>query len=276
MTPQYRIALRAYPANYRREHGDELVQTAMELHPNGWSPRESVALLATGLRTRARLATGGSGRQAAASGVRLALLLTYITTLASTVVSRIGLTPNVTVVGTTAFLLAPIIPIAVLTRSTRWPAALLITVFEAVSQVEVFRYPLLGLAGYRLTVVTSVGIVVAIAWWLALKGDGRRAASPLATMALLVAVFVTTVVDQHRFLGPLTVVVGLVAIGICVMVLDPRPLVAGSVLCLIIFVTLAPIWAIGRRPVLLVGLGITVSLLALSRRSARRLEATPL
>jgi hypothetical protein len=276
MTPKYRLALRAFPAGYRLEHGDELVQTATDLHPNGWSPRESAALMSTGLRTRARLATGGSAQQATASGIRLALLLTYIMTLVFRVVSRLGSAPHITLDGTTAFLLAPIIPIAVLTRTTRWPAALLITAFEMLSLMDQFRHQILGIAGYLLTAVTSTGVVVLLAWWLALRGDGRRAASPLATIALTVVISITTLVDQHRFLGPLTVVLGLVGIGVCVMLLDPRPLIAGSVFCLIIFASEAPMWAMGQRRVLIVGLVITTGLLALSRRSARRLETSPL
>ncbi len=67
-----RLLLRAYPARYRRERGEEILGTALESVPPGrnWpAPREAGGLILGGLRPRAaqgrREGTAASLRQAA-------------------------------------------------------------------------------------------------------------------------------------------------------------------------------------------------------------------
>jgi hypothetical protein len=70
----YRSLLRAYPAWYRRERGDEMLDTLLATTPDGrtWpAPRDAAALILGGLRVRAGL----DRRLPAAASLRLAALL---------------------------------------------------------------------------------------------------------------------------------------------------------------------------------------------------------
>jgi hypothetical protein len=69
-----RLLLRAYPAGYRRDRGQEIAGTLLEATPAGrdWPlPRESGALIMAGLRARA----AANGRLGTQAGLRLAALL---------------------------------------------------------------------------------------------------------------------------------------------------------------------------------------------------------
>jgi hypothetical protein len=68
------LLLRAYPAGYRRDHGEEIAGTLLEATPAGrdWPlPRESRALIMAGLRARA----AANGRLGTRAGLRQAALL---------------------------------------------------------------------------------------------------------------------------------------------------------------------------------------------------------
>lgn len=70
----YHWLLRAYPAWYRRERGDEMLDTLLAATPDGrtWpAPRDAAALILGGLRVRAGL----DRRLPAAASLRLAVLL---------------------------------------------------------------------------------------------------------------------------------------------------------------------------------------------------------
>jgi hypothetical protein len=89
-----RWLLRAYPAWYRRERGDEMVATLLEASAPGrrWpSARDTRALLIGGLRVRAaqnrRLTTAASLRLAAQLGAALALLWLIAINLTSDLLS---------------------------------------------------------------------------------------------------------------------------------------------------------------------------------------------
>jgi hypothetical protein len=77
-----RLALLAYPAEYRAASGEELAGTALELA--GRSTRSQLAellgLVAGGVRERGRRATGGCARLAWSDGLRFAALLLLLVT----------------------------------------------------------------------------------------------------------------------------------------------------------------------------------------------------
>ena len=60
----YRLALRAYPASYRRERGDEILATLDEMQAGSPrpSPRQVASLTMSGVRERGARTTGGSHR----------------------------------------------------------------------------------------------------------------------------------------------------------------------------------------------------------------------
>ena len=75
-----RRLLRAYPARYRRERGEEILGTLLDDSPPGrrWpSPRDARALIMGGLRVRAGL----NQPQATAAGIRLGMMLGAALTL---------------------------------------------------------------------------------------------------------------------------------------------------------------------------------------------------
>ncbi len=51
----YRWVIRTYPPYYRRQHGPELIETALELNGGRWSARESRSFLVQGLALSARI-----------------------------------------------------------------------------------------------------------------------------------------------------------------------------------------------------------------------------
>ncbi len=231
----YRLSMLAYPASYRQASGAEIVDTANELAGGRWSARQSGALLAEGLRTRARQSTGASPGQAWASGIALALALTYIAWFATNVMLYSGYSDAVPVSPSPwRDLLVAGLPLAALTVTTRWPTVLLIAA------------PLgLLLVGYRDTDAGSVPWPVIIVGWIpaiilagvaAAVGDGRRALSPVWAIGILGAV-----VAIGWYQSPMAALeaagwvqlMALPLVGIAVVWLDPRPLAAASALWLI-------------------------------------------
>jgi len=73
----YRLALRTWPSAYRRDHGDELVSTALELRNGQFSSYEFASLALNGLGARQTQATGDDPRLIWDGSVRLGLLLMF-------------------------------------------------------------------------------------------------------------------------------------------------------------------------------------------------------
>lgn len=81
-----RVAMRTYPKSYRVDHGDEMVDTALDLGGGHARWREVCGLVAGGVRTRSLQATSGSRRATWLSGVRIALYLSLASIVAEVVV----------------------------------------------------------------------------------------------------------------------------------------------------------------------------------------------
>lgn len=230
----YRLSMLAYPGPYRRAHGPEIVDTANELADGRWSARQSGALVAEGLRTRARLSTGGSAAQAWASGIALALALTHLASFAIVVILYYGRS-DVTLVEPSPWrdLLITGIPLAALTVTTRWPMVVLIA---APLGPLLFGHPDDGSwsVPWPLILVTQVPVVV-LACVVSVVGDGRRALAPVRAIGLLGALLASGWLLSLEAAVATTVWVELVALslaGIAVVRLDPRPLAAASALWL--------------------------------------------
>ena len=122
----YRVVARAYPTDYWREHGEEIIDTANELHNDEWSFRESRQLLASGLRTRSLEATGGSVKQVWISGLTIALFFIVLQFATAQVVSVLGgvdyTTPGQPVWAEVGALVA----LFAFSISTRWPSMALV------------------------------------------------------------------------------------------------------------------------------------------------------
>ncbi len=231
----YRVAILAYPAPYRRANGPEIVDTANELAGGRWSARQSRALLVEGLRTRARLATGGSPRQAWASGIGLAVALSHLASFAMVIVVYSG--------GSDVVLVSPSpwrdvlitgLPLAALSLTTRWPTALIVAAPVGLLLIG----PLAdGSSSVPWSfVVAARGSVVVLACVVSAVGDGRRALSPVWALGLLGAVVIVGRVASVPAAVGATGWVQLVMLplaGLAVVRLDPRPLAVASALWLI-------------------------------------------
>ena len=233
---RYRIVMRAYPDDYRRRHGDELVDTANELSSRRWSFRQSRSLLIEGLRTRAWIASDGSSSGIWASGIGLAFALWFLMGAARPIAYLLGATGDVTHLGQSAWALMALalVPLAVLTTTTKWPAVLVIAASAIIQLGNAVRSEW-DIIGHHPIAVGLSGVVVAVApaWWMASRGKGRRALSPRAALLLLLALAVGVSYAENSpnlvavYLG---VFIGLPIVGLLLVTIDPRLLIAASVL----------------------------------------------
>lgn len=274
MTTGYSIVMRAYPKAYRAEHGDELVTTANELE-DGWSFRQSWSLLAEGLRTRTRLAAGGSPKEVWASGVAFgigALQLFWFTFVLLT-------NFNIDVDGTEFLpprsmtqLVVVAIPLVAMTISTRWPTAVvsipaIIAAFVVASRSS-DQYMLTG--GLVQVVALSTLLV-----WLASRTSGPRAFSPIVAIATIgVLVAGSTVFGTFLFVSPAIFALALLVFGLALATVDPRHLIVVSTILLFLVIAWTAELLNGRSPddaiLPLIGTPLLVGFILLARFGTRR------
>ena len=160
-----RLLLRAYPATYRRDRGEEIIGTLLEATPEGraWPLARDVAGLAVGgLRARAAL----NGQRATAENMRVAVLTGVSAYLAFAAAS--GLVFAVTTWITPS------------QGSSAFPAPWVQTLVTAVAVLAVAAVWLIGKPLLRLTAITAA----VVAWSLAFPG-GRNDLAALVSLAML-------------------------------------------------------------------------------------------
>lgn len=128
---RYRWVLHAYPKEYREAVGGELVYTANELSGGKWSPRQSLGLLAGGLRTRERIANNGDWLLSAARGLGLALVIQTLSggLALGLIAAGVDAAPGWELVGGIqpwAVAVLGVFVVALLVRSTQRPTLLLV------------------------------------------------------------------------------------------------------------------------------------------------------
>lgn len=278
MSTSYRLVMLAYPAEYRSEHGAELVDTAVEMHPDGWSFRQSRSLLIGGLRTRASLATNNDPKQAWAAGLRLALWLRFAMAGSVLISYKLGATGDISYQDGAEWTQVGImlLPVFLMMFTTRWPLALAGTLLAAN-----FVYRSLTMPYGDLSLALPAAIAVCLAFWcLATLGDGRRVVRPFRGL-LALAGFVALPLAMNRHGGELmsiTLVLVLPSIGILLLRVDPRPFIAATFIFLWSMLTgfyfmwgaSVATWQIVASFAIPIGLSIT--LLLLSRHGANRLQ----
>ncbi len=285
--PRYRLALRAYPKDYRNEYGDEVVDTANELTDDRWSPRQARSLVASGLRTRARLASAGTSRGLWVDGVGLALILWLLLVSVPILAYAIGITGEVRMLlrpSAPVAVAASLIPAFVLTVTTRWPAAMTITAAGLLAVIADLLQGPVEPFGYQFAAITLSRVVVTatLAWWLAVRGDGRRVLSPAAAASVLAVLMGTAYLagTPESAWAYAMVLLGLPAVGLTLVTLDPRPVIAATTIWLILAVNLIPTRLIlfsglDRASLVLALVVLTVLTIgvSLSRFGARRVTA---
>jgi hypothetical protein len=139
-----------------------------------------------------------------------------------------GIYPPVTSTHSWLLLLAAILAMMV---STRWWVAVLVT---AIWGLPVWAYatsPVIHSASY-LQVALPLSGAVAVAWWLAIATDGRRAVGPAVGIPLVVATTVASSVAAASVGPERTMVIALavfVAGGLITSTADPRVATTGAV-----------------------------------------------
>ncbi len=221
MSRSYRLALRAYPSTYRAQHGEELVATAEELHPGGWSGGEAASLVISGLRTRARVACGGTARGAWTGAVAFAIVFYMAGVVGDSVVVKLGMVSDTTTTASWPAIVAPLAIIAVATLTTRWPFALAVTALAVSWVVQTSSDPS-SQVFVRVAVVQALVLSV-VAWLIALRGDGRRAASVQGVLGLVAVVAVAGALVGIGIVMALAMLASVV-VGLVLIAIDPRPL----------------------------------------------------
>lgn len=275
----YRAVLRAYPATYRRSHGDDLALTAHDLAGGRWSIREAASLLAGGLRMRAAVGCRGTLRGAWTSGLAAGLMGAMVL---SVVVQLAGLWPPLshplTGAGAGQLVLSAL-AVAVLARTSGWPAlmAVLAAQWDLLAQPGVIRggWVTDAIWQHRVDQASALGLVLA-AIVLALFGDHRPAAR--WTTTALVAVAAVPLVLLNIDLGAvmMLLLLGGTVVSIVLAPVDPRPALAtaGFTLLAVVLPLAGRLSYALERPSLLAGLllvGLTLALVAAGWLSRRRL-----
>jgi len=216
---RYRIVSRTYPRDYWREHGDEILDTANELHNNRWSSREARHLCANGLRTRSLAATGASAEQMWIQALAFTLALMNVSVLVSQFSYRLGW-EEASGGGSTVWSEAlGLLAVVALTRSTRLAAIALTPAFfmtmmaqdGALNETESW---------------VSLATLATLTLWIGLRGTGHPAI-PLPFVAVLASVAVASVaLDWNPFI--MTFAVWFV-IGLIVAPFEPRGLAVATV-----------------------------------------------
>ncbi len=276
MSSKYRLVMRAYPADYRARHGAEIVDTACQLAEGSWSPRQALSLLWGGLGARGQEACENGGVALVAAGARIGLLLALAQSVASVIVFKLGVTGDITELSGTGSVWAMALAVVAMVFTTRWPTATLVTaawVWVVISSWSDQQ------GGFAAVTVSVAVVFAAMAWWLALASDGRRAANPRAlALGLVAAVGISVVVDSPVVLALYALTLGgLFLVGLMIVAVDPRLLIAASTMWLLYAVSATALAASFQNGALWIAAsvpaGVTVVSLTASVLSARRLTA---
>lgn len=217
----YGLVTRAFPADYWTAHGDEILDTANDLHDEQWSARESRSLLAHGLRTRSLAATGGSLRQMWIQCAAFAVTWWILQGTATNTADLLGLLPrNFELVNPLWSVLAGAVTLALTLHSTRWMA--LVPPF-LVGLSLAHDWPRQGVSSF--VIISALAVVVA---W---KGDGRPALGPRIALALAVLHIAGLSIGIFA-MGLLPLL--LLPLGLLTMWLEPRVLGVAAVEVLLI------------------------------------------
>jgi hypothetical protein len=261
-----RRLLHAYPAEYRRDRGDEIIGTLLESTPDGraWPQLRDVrALLVGGLRARAAL----SRQRTATANLRIAVL-----------------------VGVTAYLCL-FVPRALV--EVRWPQTLVALVLAVACVVA-------WVSRSRPTVLVSVVAGIAVVSYAGPWGTNSLGA-PVTDLACLVTLLVVGGGRERpgtTWLWPLALIVasailpvagrtlpwaglhlllmlGLGVLSIALLVVDARPVIAAAVCVLALWLLLAidsvtvNLSPLAGLPVLIIGVAGGGAFWRLGRQSAR-------
>jgi len=236
----YRLATRSFPSDFRADHGDEMVDTALELGGGSFSLREALSLMTAGVRTRARHGLAGDQARLGLSAVRIGLFLFFGASVADVAAARwSGVTE---LISWWQIALTAAMPILMLFTTGRI-AALMNLIATVIGWGWVIAN--VGVGQAHLQFVAASLMIAAGYLWIGWRGDGRRVMPPLTGLALLGgAVVMTRLFDwwqafEYFVYTPLPMLFLVVAAAAAISPFDPR-LAAGTA----IFLTLTAVWGV--------------------------------
>lgn len=209
----YRLVSRAFPAVYWTAHGDEIIDTANELHDGNWSARESRSLLAHGLRTRSLAATSGSTTQI---WVQCAALVMFVTLLGWVATSAAHLLGDNTPPASREFILENVVGLLVLvllTRSTRW------TSLCALAAVFVLILSTAAWLPGETPFIALLAIPLLLGVWIARTGRNRPVMP--ARLAIVLGILHVAALSIDVYLLGLMPLI-LIPVGLLTVRLEPR------------------------------------------------------
>jgi hypothetical protein len=222
------LLLRAYPAGYRQDRGEEIIGTLLEATPTGRSwplARDVRGLVMGGLRARAAL----NRRLTTAANLRIAVLVGVAAYLAFSAVALVALVSRAFPVRWPLLVVAALIGLTVALvwiaspRAARLAAA--VTAAAAVCLVAPWR---LGSFGWPVTGLVCLGAVALLA--RAAERPSRRWLWPVALIASLLLLAIATPRAGTVAFGAVLAATGVVSL--LLLVIDARPAIATAVFVL--------------------------------------------
>lgn len=224
-----RLAIRSYPRDYRQDHGDELVGTALELGVGRVRVREVAGLVNAGLRTRSDSATKGDRWAIWMSGVRIALYLSIASIVAEMiVVLRLGPRADLSqdqlsIMVVSSAVLLGVVGLSFLLRRARLTAS----VATVAGVVSWFWGPPMP----RIDLLVMVVAYLAMIWLIALAAPARPLVAQMVAWSLVVSA-VALMIDNF-FIAEDLVVVALTVFALVAATVDPRLLAGMTVFWLV-------------------------------------------
>ncbi len=260
-----RWLLRAYPAGYRRERGEEMIGTLLETTPGdrAWPrPRDVRALAVGSLRARAaqnrRLSTAANLRIAVMAGVSFYLFLIASDDLGTWVIDPGPLRYEWRIMALGLLIVAAVLP--------AWIAPRAIAAFSALATAV----PIYLLGRQEAPVWTLISLVVGVAAVVLLTP--RSARPPRAWLWLIGAFAVAVLASAYTSVWQIEPLLALVAVSVAWVAIDARLAVAVVTFLLTLeIVRMLPFFNAAMLPYVLVA--VAVALLAawlLRRQSAPR------
>ncbi len=241
-TRAQRAALRAYPRDYRAERGAEILTTLEDMGPAGRGHRQTLSLLAGGVRTRAGLAGGWHPQGVAAQGLRIGAFLIaggYALVLLGLAWQQRAMHPTGLALLAAAWTAAAVVVLRPHRLAGAWAVA-------AAAAAELAWVARAGLHGGVLwfsfgTLAAIAGPCLAALIAAHRLGVPTRRVAPWWLLGVLPQALLLSGVVSGFFISSavLAVSVPLVLLALAVAPLDPRPAVAGCVVLTAVVLWLA-------------------------------------
>lgn len=263
---KYPLVMRAYPADYRKVHGDEIAATAAELGGGRWSLRQSRSLMANGLRTRCRLATGASAKNAWGQSILTAIGLTVMVNFAFMANGRplsrsmeraVDFDPS-RLFDFPIQMAIYVVVVGLLAVRLRWWSIVIIGALNGVPMLFVERPGFEGLPFVGSAVVV-LALMLVLRQTEVTRAFGVRPALLMATISAIAAASVS--MPALNMVLSIVLVFVLPITGLLFLTIDPRPFLVAIGYWVLLLVRVGSIWAADPNDGVRLGYIATVSVI---------------